>query len=107
MAKRLYLVAFDLLSPGDYASLKARLTTMGAHQILEKVSAVLTAESAREIKQILRGFVDDGDRILVVEVGRDWASRRALFPVGELIEPPGGPAQMLWRVRWNREKPTQ
>ena len=29
-----------------------------ARQILEKVSAVLTAESAREIKQILRGFAD-------------------------------------------------
>jgi hypothetical protein len=60
MAKRWYLVAFDLLSSGDYASLKARPDNDGSHQILEKVSAVLTAESAREIKQILRGFVDDG-----------------------------------------------
>jgi hypothetical protein len=41
MVKRLYLIAFDLRRPGDYASLSARLTAMGAQQILERVWAVL------------------------------------------------------------------
>jgi hypothetical protein len=99
MAKRLYLVAFEPLSQGDYASFRTRLTVMGAQQVLERVWAVLASESAGEIKRDLRCFVGNSDRILVIEVGRDWASRRALFPVGELIEPPGGPAQMLWRQR--------
>jgi len=106
MARRLYLVAFDLLCPGDYASLQARLTTMGARRILERVWAVLTPESAAEIKRTLRGFVDDGDRLLVVEAGRDWGSRHALFSIGEMIEPTGGPAREIWRQKWGREDST-
>jgi hypothetical protein len=101
-AEKLYLAVFDLLHPGDYASLKTRLAAMGAQQILERVWAMLTPESAREVKAVLRGFVGGQDRILVVELGRDWASRHALFPLGELIEPRGGPAQMLWRQKWLR-----
>ena len=46
---------------------------MGARQILERVRAVLASPSAGEIKQALRGFVEDSDRILVVEVGRGWS----------------------------------
>ncbi len=105
MAKRLYLVAYDLSLPLPYESLKTRLTTMGAQQLLDRVWAVLMSESADEIKRTLRSFVDDKDRILVAEVGHDWASRRALFRLGELIEPRGGPARALWRQRWRLEAP--
>jgi hypothetical protein len=69
VARRLYIVAFDLFCDGNYESLFTRLTTMGAHQILERVWALLAAESAREITRILRGFVDGRDRVLVVEIG--------------------------------------
>ena len=93
MAQRLYLVAYDLSLPLPYESLKTRLTTMGAQQLLDRVWAVLMSESADEIKRTLRSFVDDKDRILVAEVGHDWASRRALFRLGELIEPAGGSCQ--------------
>ena len=105
MAKRLYLVAYDLSLPLPYESLKTRLTTMGAQQLLDRVWAVLMSESADDIKRTLRSFVDDKDRILVAEVGHDWASRRALFRLGELIEPAGGPARALWRQRWRLEPP--
>jgi len=98
-------VAYDLSLPLPYESLMTRLTTMGAQQLLDRVWAVLMSESADEIKRTLRSFVDDKDRILVAEVGNDWASRRALFRLGELIEPPGGPARALWRQRWRLESP--
>ena len=71
---------------------------MGAQQLLDRVWAVLMSESADEIKRTLRSFVDDKDRILVAEVGHDWASRRALFRLGELIEfhmAPLGPQQRM------------
>jgi hypothetical protein len=106
VARRLYIVAFDLFCDSSYESLFSRLTTMGARQILERVWAVLAVESAREITRILRGFVEARDRVFVVEIGRDWASRHALFPMGDMIEPVGGPAQVLWRQRWTREKST-
>lgn len=100
MARRLYLVAYDLSLPLPYESLKTRLTTMGAQQVLDSVWALLASESADQVKRSLRGLMDDGDRLLIAEVGQDWASRRALFRLGDLIEPAGGPARAISRQRW-------
>ena len=40
--------------------------------------ALRAKESAAQLKEHLRGFVDPGDGITVVEVGEERASRRAL-----------------------------
>ena len=65
MAKRLYLVAYDLSLPLPYESLKTRLTTMGAQQLLDRVWAVLMSESADEIKRISAVLSMTRIRILV------------------------------------------
>jgi hypothetical protein len=39
MSLKLYLVAADLLHPGDYASFRERLLTLGARQVLTEVGA--------------------------------------------------------------------
>lgn len=40
--------------------------------------------NAAQIKEILRQFLDERDRIVVTEVGAERASRRALCNLGEL-----------------------
>jgi hypothetical protein len=97
----LFIVTFDLLQPGDYASLHTRLKSIKGCQLMNSQWAFLANESASELKELIRGSVDPNDRIVVVEAGTDWASRHALAKLGDLIEPRGGPAQVLWRRKWN------
>ncbi|MCC7496993.1 MAG: hypothetical protein IT160_05415 [Bryobacterales bacterium] len=84
MSLRIYLVTMDLLLAEDYASLKTRLVSLGARQILGNQWALRSTYTAAEIKEILRGFLDPRDRIVVTEVGAEWASRRALANLGEV-----------------------
>lgn len=98
---KLYIVTCDLLQTGDYASLQTRLKAIRGCQLLKSQWAFLANESATELKDLIRGFVDRNDRIVVVEAGADWASRHAFAKLGDLIEPPGGPAKVLWRRKWN------
>jgi UDP-N-acetylmuramyl tripeptide synthase len=81
---RLYVITLDLLQAAEYESLKTRLRTLGARQLLERQWAVRTTYSAVELKRILKDFIDERDRVVVTEVGSEWASRRALANLGEL-----------------------
>ncbi|HWR53121.1 MAG TPA: hypothetical protein VN428_18565, partial [Bryobacteraceae bacterium] len=81
---KLYLITYDLLLPERYESLAIRLGSLGARQLLDRAWAVRSARTAAELKDELRGFVDDRDRIVVTEVGAEWASRRARTNLGEL-----------------------
>ena len=84
MSLKLYLVSCDLLHEGDYASFRARLRTFEATQVLANQWALRSVHSAAELKEILRQFLDEGDRIVVTEVGAERASRRALSNLTEL-----------------------
>ncbi len=84
MGLKLYTVTCDLLQAGDYASLQQRLRTLGARQLLRNQWALRTSHSATQLKDILREFMDGADRIVVTEVGAEWASRRALANLGEM-----------------------
>lgn len=55
---------------------------MQAKQTLERQWAVRSIQTAAELKDELRRFLDDRDRIVVTEVGAEWASRRALANLG-------------------------
>jgi hypothetical protein len=68
MALKLYLVTCNFLRPGDYLSLKERLRTYTASQL----------------KEIFRQLMDERDRIVIAEVGAEWASRRALVNMAKL-----------------------
>ena len=81
---KLYLVTCDLLSTGDYASFQARLRTFEARQVLAHQWALRSTYTAGELKEILREFLHEGDRIVVSEVGAERASRRALSNLAEL-----------------------
>ena len=78
MSLKLYLVACDFVEGGDHASFKERLRVLNATQVLANQWALRSRHTAAELKELLRGFLDDKDRILVTEVGEERASRRAM-----------------------------
>lgn len=84
MALKLYLVTCNLFQSGDYRSLKERLRTLDAKQVLDNQWALRSTYSAPELKEIFRQLIDDRDRIVVTEVGSEWASRRALVNMAKL-----------------------
>ncbi len=84
MSLKLYLVSCDLLNEGDYASLQSRLRTLDARQVLASQWALHSTHTAAGLKEILRQFLHDGDRIVVTEVGAERASRRAMCNLAEL-----------------------
>jgi hypothetical protein len=49
MSMRLYVVTLDLLQTGEYESLKARLRTLGARQMLANQWALRSAYTAAEL----------------------------------------------------------
>ena len=77
MSLKLYLVSFEFRTGGDYASLREHMRTLQAQQVLDRQWALRAKESADQLKEHLRGFVDQGDGIMVVEVGEERSSRRA------------------------------
>jgi hypothetical protein len=84
MALKLYLVTCNLFQSGDYRSLRERLRTLEAKQVLDNQWALRSTYTAAELKDLLRQFMDDRDRIVITEVGAEWASRRALVDMGRL-----------------------
>jgi hypothetical protein len=81
---KLYLVSCELSQPCDYESFHARLRTFEALPVLANQWAMHSTHTAAQLKEILRQFLHDGDRIVVTEVGAERASRRALCNLGEL-----------------------
>ena len=83
MSLKLYLVSCDLLQANGYESLKERLRSLEARQVLDSQWVLRSSFSAAELKEIFRQLIDDRDRILVTEIGSEWASRRALLNLKE------------------------
>ncbi len=84
MSLKLYSITLELAGPGDYHSLGERLRAFGATQLISHQWALRSTHSAAELKEILRGFLGESDRIVVTEVGAEWASRRALANLADL-----------------------
>ena len=84
MSLKLYTVTFDLTDAGDYRSLRERLRTLDARQVLPHQWALRTTYTALELKEIFRGFISEQDRVVVAEVGAERASRRALIDLKRL-----------------------
>ncbi len=84
MSLKLYLVTCEFTETGEYESLRERLRSLEARQILASQWALRSTHSAGELKNLLRGFLGPQDRIVVTEVGAEWASRHAFACLGEL-----------------------
>ena len=84
MSLKLYLVTCDLLQNGDYESFRSRLRTFEAAHVLGNQWALRSTHTAAQLKDILRQFLHETDRIVVAEVGAERASRRALTDLTRL-----------------------
>ena len=83
-----YLISYDLRQPGrDYERLYAAIKAFGtwAH-IDESFWAVVTTQSAVQVRDHLIQFVDSNDRVFVVKSGVEAAWRNAICEDGWLKE---------------------
>jgi hypothetical protein len=102
MEKKLYIFACHMLEPSSCPGFDRKLQELRALPLMHGIWAARAAMTAAQLKQALRKTTAETDRILVVEVAGDWASRRAENNLGELIPPRGGPALFLWEQRWGK-----
>lgn len=75
---KLYLVSFELTDGQAHRSVESHLRQLNAEQILRNQWAVRTTFSAEQLRNRFKRFLSDSDRLTVVEVGEERASRRAL-----------------------------
>jgi hypothetical protein len=72
------LVGYDLNKPGqDYDALIDRLKTVGSNwwHHLDSTWLIKTTMSCTELRDDLKGYIDSGDELLVIDVtGRNWAA---------------------------------
>jgi len=100
LEKRLHVFVSQLLAHHGYPEFDQKLRELRAIPLMHSIWAARTVLTAKELKEALRKTLDDGERILVVEVSGGWGSRRAQNNLGDLLPPRGGPALALWKQRW-------
>src|SRR5437016_3971808 len=103
MLRKLYVFFCHRTGRCSYADFNLKLQELRALPLMHGIWATRSSLTAVQLKQELRKTLEETDRILVVEVSGDWASRRAENNLAELIPPPGGPALYLWEERWGKE----
>jgi len=72
------------LDARDHGSPRERLRTLEAHPVLSQQWAARSTHSAAQVRDILRQFLGDQDRIVVAEVGEERTSRRALVDLARV-----------------------
>jgi hypothetical protein len=77
MEKRVYCISYDLLTPGkDYESLINAIKSYGVwwHQT-GSVWMITSNRSAEDIRDYLMNYLDENDKIFVIEVVENWGGR--------------------------------
>lgn len=74
-----YLISYNLKSERDYTSLYEAIKSYGvwAH-ILKSTWAIVTDQSAKEIREYLKNFIDQDDKIFVIKSGGEAAWKDVL-----------------------------
>ena len=73
-----YLITYDLLKPGqDYSTLHDAIRRLDANvwHGLESVWILQLASNAFQIRDYLRQVIDYNDRLLVIALSPQWASK--------------------------------
>ncbi len=84
MSLKLYSITCDLVEDGDHRSFHERLRVMEARQVLDRQWAIRSTYTAAQLKDLLRSFLGDRDRLVVTEIGEERASRRAMVDLGKV-----------------------
>lgn len=74
-----YIVSYDLVAPGqDYKTLWDELRRLGAQKVLESQWALNVNNTAEQLRDHLKKYIDKNDRLLVNGLeNTDWASYNA------------------------------
>lgn len=72
----IYLITYDLHGPGrDYSNLYSEIKSLGNWwHYLDSTWFVSSELGAGAIRDSLKSKIDSNDEILVVEIGKSWAS---------------------------------
>ena len=71
-----YIISYDLRSPGrNYEDLYERIRSYGtwAH-ITESTWAVMTTQTAAQVRDYVWAVMDNNDRLFVVKSGGEWGT---------------------------------
>lgn len=81
MEEHCYIVCYDLCAPGrNYDSLYSALKQY-AHwgKLTESAWAIVTSETYVQVRDNLKQYIDDNDRLIVIRAGKEaaWTKVRA------------------------------
>ena len=62
-----FVIAYDLIKHKDYPKLWEEMTRLNAHKAIRDFYFVSLNNTASEIRDHLKSFVDDDDKVMVVE----------------------------------------
>jgi hypothetical protein len=82
----LYLISYDLLNKktfGDYETLLTELRRLGAKEVLYSQWMWKSDSTSSQIRDHLRQFMHNDDRILVTAVG-PWASWKTMVDINKI-----------------------
>jgi hypothetical protein len=84
----LYLISYDLMNHatfGQYEKLIAEIKRLGGERVLLSEWAMGRSESAVVLRDHLRQFIHNNDRLLVSEISAaNWASWKALWDLNQI-----------------------
>jgi len=70
-----YVISYDLIEDKNYEDLIEKIKSLGSWaKPLESFWLLVSNSSASEIRDTLKGAVDKDDKIIVIELGDDWAT---------------------------------
>jgi hypothetical protein len=74
-----FMVSYDLHRNRDYTRIINALREQGAARVLESLWFVSLSNTATQVRDWLKSYVDGDDSLIVVElkIGADWAGLRA------------------------------
>lgn len=83
---RKYIISYDLIAPGkNYQPLYDALQAAGAKRVLLSQWAVKINQTAEQLRDAIRAYMDANDRLLVDELSdSNWASWNALIDLNKI-----------------------
>lgn len=75
-----YIVSYDLRKERDYKSLIEAIKKYKWAHVLESTWAIVTTQSATEVRDYLAQHIDDDDGLFVLKSGVEAAWRKVLCP---------------------------
>jgi hypothetical protein len=73
----LFCISYDLIKGKDYQKLWDELDRLGGHKALESFYLVALTNTASEVRDHLRDFVDSDDMLMVIEFSKKPAFVKA------------------------------